>query len=155
MNEHTGKPGDLEIDQKDGFVWFSFSDQSLCEEGFVLYRKNKQTKTVLAPSYHYNANNECGDVIKPGKEFADDLLRSNLDVGASYEYCVSTFAPNYMAQPSTKENLHPPFKKQSDSNCLSHTIHWVRIDRSFHFYNSCLNFYFCLIHLGSIRKSKS
>ena len=155
MNEDTGSPADLKITQEDGFVWFSFTDQSLCEDGFSLHRTQRDQKTVLAPSYQYFASNECGDIIKPGKDFADDLSRSNLIVGEIFAYCVSAVAPNYMAQPSTIENLHPPFKKQSDSTCESHTIQWVRIDRSCHFDNSCLNFYICSIYLGSISKSNS
>ena len=115
--------------QNDGFVWFKFTDNSLCEEGFTLHREHRGKKTVLAPNYYYLTDNACGDLLQPGKDFADDLSRSNLAVGELYEYCVAASALNYMAQPSTKENLNPPFKRQSASECLPYSIQWVRVGR--------------------------
>ena len=93
-----------------------------------MYREdeNDGTKTIVAPNYLYYANNPCNDIINPDKNFADDLMRSNLDVGKRYNYCVIAVAPFYMAVQSTAEDLNPPFSKQSNPSCEQHTIQWVR-----------------------------
>ena len=73
---------------------------------------------VIAQNYHHLADNACDGLLQPGKDFADDLLGSNLAVGEVCKHCVAANAINCMAQSSTKENTNPTFKRQSTFECL-------------------------------------
>ena len=69
--------------------------------------------------------NECNAVITPGKEYSDDLKKSNLVVGTKYKYCVSAVATECMAQlPDSAGNLRP-FIKASVVTCTDHMVQWV------------------------------
>ena len=68
--------------------------------------------------------NACNSALAPGKEYSDDLQKSQLEVGTQYSYCVSAVAAAYMAQ-SNGNNIFQPFLKSSDSACAVHSILWV------------------------------
>ena len=121
-------PADLVVNQDMGFVYVTFSDQSLCEEAFSMQRIGfDNVSHVIASNFLIFADDPCGVMINPGREYADDLLRSNLNVGESYAYVVSAIATTYMARLSSEDDLYPSFRKASDSAEESFKIQWVRI----------------------------
>ena len=129
MEDKTGKPDNLMVKQEMGFVYVEFADQSLCEEAFAIQRYDSRSNTLVAvgPIYFYYADKACGNVLRPGREYADDLSGSKLIVGHSYEYRVAAIAPMYMARLPSSDDLHPPFRKSSDVACKSFEVQWVRI----------------------------
>ena len=121
---------DIKVTQVEGFIYVQFVDGSQCEEAFTIQRKDSTGKMMAySPSYYYYLEKVCGDTLTPGSEYADDLSRSLLTVGETYEYCVSAAADNYIAQVDETDNTDTllPFKKSSNPSCISHKIMWVSI----------------------------
>ena len=123
-------PLDVKVTQVEGFIYVQFVDSSECEEAFAIQRKDKTGKMMAyAPSYYYYLEEVCGDTLTPGSGYADDLSRSLLIVGETYDYCVSSAADNYMAQIDETDNTGTllPFQKSSIPSCVSYKIMWVSI----------------------------
>lgn len=121
---------DVKVTQEQGFVYIQFVDSSECEEAFAIQRKDKTGKLfAYTPNYYYFLEKVCGDTLTPGSGYADDLSRSLLTVGETYEYCASSVAENYLAQVDETDNTDTllPFKKSSTPSCVSHKILWVSV----------------------------
>lgn len=103
----------------------TFKDNSYCEEAFTIFRIDSDgINSVVAPNFSYYMTNVCNVMITPGIEYSDDLKKTTLVVGKTYEYCVSAVASEYMAQlPDARGNR--PFLKSSAVICENHIVRWV------------------------------
>jgi len=114
--EGDDAPLNLFIEQTGGYVMFTFNDNSHCEDGYAMSRKDPVGDThpkAFAPVYYYAAAKECLDVIAPGKLLTDDLLTSQLLVGKSYEYCARAVGAGSSG-----------YKYSSVAACLNHVVAW-------------------------------
>ena len=130
--EATGKPININIQQRKGFVYMSFTDNSLCEEAFAIERVSTDDSNdvhVIAANYMFFSQNDCGDRIAPNKNYADDLERFDLQVGSKYDYCVTAIAKEYMANANTYSKYSNQYLKGSHKACVQHSILWVSCSR--------------------------
>ena len=125
-NDMTGAPIQYNPRQHEGYVYFKFVDNSFCEEAFSIHRIDSGGMVhVIAPNFYYYMTSKCNSEITPGKEFSDDMVKSELIVGNTYTYCVSAVATEYMAQLPDSRGNFKPFLKSSAANCIPYTPHWV------------------------------
>ena len=119
--DQTGKPINLTVAQKYGFVTVNFTDNSVCEEAYSFTRTTGAGMSIsYASNYYFYATTKCGNNLVPGQSYADDLSLSRLDVGSSYKYCTQAVAPQYIADGSSVN----AYKMSSDSTCEDVTIAW-------------------------------
>ena len=123
--EQTGSPAAVSVKQQYGFISITFTDYSVCEDAYALTRRQIIQNTTyppvsFAPSYFFYSTSECGLQLRPGRNFADDLSLSRLDVSATYMYCSEAIAPNYMAS----EYIYNPNRVSSDPACQTVIIAW-------------------------------
>jgi len=92
--DYTGRPINFKSLQRDGFVLFELTDNSKCEEAFSFTRSDTSVEFTLDPSssgksftndYYAQSKSDCGGVVTPGTEAADDLSISRLSVGKVYQ----------------------------------------------------------------------
>jgi len=128
----TGAPQNLLIQQRGGLITFQFKDNSVCEEAFAFtrehLREDSQAVDIIldsfAPNYLFYSTEECSnEVIMPGVEYSDSVLRSSLVVGEEYRYCIRAVGKDYMV------NLDPSkatgqLVSSSAPSCKIHILHW-------------------------------
>jgi len=129
----TGRPTDLSVQQKDGYVMFNFIDNSHCSSAYSFSRESAleefSTSIVPAASFAPDFFATSGDIcnqaeISPALASADNMKVSRLEVGTPYAYCVrATNTPQYMDSPydATEGSIS---LTSSDKTCALHTIHW-------------------------------
>ena len=119
--------------QDKGLVYIPFTDNSKCEKSFSFTRTKGDEHTAVGPNFQYYADENCGGNIQPGEQFADNLFHSKLEVGATYTYCVTAVAENYMAaMDSMANNKVPPllpYLLSSAPRCEQHVVRWVSVSQ--------------------------
>lgn len=129
----TGRPRNLQIKQQDGYVFFEFIDNSLCEEGFSFSRTQEVDEfltdftkggTSFTSDYYYSSSQPYNSLITPEIEASDDLRLSQLEVGRQYAYCVRAIRKDhYMDSPYEGFNDRR-LLTSSAAACAAHTIKW-------------------------------
>lgn len=125
----TGKPREFNITQEQGYVMFSFQDDSRCEDSYAFTREQSasssdddRAKRSFTPNYYFYSRSPCAqNRVEPGRQTSDDLRVSNLPVGDEFTYCVRATARDYMHNP---EGPHMPSLSSSNEECATHRIHW-------------------------------
>jgi len=120
--DQTGKPINLSVIQKNGFVSMNFTDNSECEEAYSFTRQKIGFPTIIsyASNYYFYSQSKCGNNLFPGQSYADDLSMSLLDVESTFTYCSQAVAPNYVADAKSTT----AYRMSSDSSCQDVTISW-------------------------------
>jgi len=120
-SDQTGRPINLTIGQKYGFVSMNFTDSSVCEEAYSFTRITGAGISIsYASNYYFYARSKCGNNLVPGQSYADDLSLSRLDVGSTFTYCAQAVAPQYIAD----SNSVSAYRMSSDAACQDVTIAW-------------------------------
>lgn len=127
--DNTGTPLSLNITQKEGFILFSFRDDSVCEDSYAFTREpvlrsseTEMAKESFTPNYYFHSRLACArNPVSPGRQASDNLRVSRLKVGDEYSYCVRATAKDYMQHPKGPEEL---MLASSQENCQTHKIRW-------------------------------
>lgn len=134
MREKTGAPTDMKIvEQKKGRVYFSFVDNSLCENvfSFIRYAAFEEFSESLDSAISFgslarSSDTKCDrEAIVPNEEVFDNLSLSKLIVGKTYVYCVhaSSSKGPYMPSPYDSSDLSDDLG-HSDASCTPHVVQW-------------------------------
>lgn len=89
--EETGAPASFTAVQNLGVVRFTWTDMSLCEEGFSFYRQNGTGRTSFTEAYDYASEVKCFNQNSP-ESVGDNLAVSKLPVGSTQTYCVQAIS---------------------------------------------------------------
>jgi len=113
--DDTGRPDNAIVRQQEGFVMFTFLDNSRCEDAYSFSRVDPNASSfepaVFTPDYYYFSAQECArEPYSPGFQAADDLRFSRLTVGKTY---------NYQIRASARQ----PWRSSSYTT-VSHTVQW-------------------------------
>ena len=79
-------------------------------------------KSVFTPNYNFYSRQACAsNTVAPGRQAADNLRVSSLEVGKEYSYCVRATGRSYMQNP-----LGPSKGLLTSSNeaCAMHRVRW-------------------------------
>lgn len=131
--DFTGRPKNLQIDQRNGHVMFQFKDNSVCEEAFSFTRTNEVDEFLtdfsrdaesFTSDYFFSSSQAHGMVVNPELDSSDDLSVSQLEVGRLYAYCVRAVrADHYMDSPYEGGDERR-ILTSSASACAAHQIEW-------------------------------
>jgi len=123
----------VSVTQSNGHVMFTFTDNSLCEEGFSFTRSDYAEEFLADVSkygvaftrdYYFIGGRDCRSTISTGTDASDNLAYSNLPVGKQYLYCVrAVHSSHYMDHPLDSLGVGRRMES-SDDACASHKIHW-------------------------------
>ena len=132
--EKTGAPKNMAItEQKEGRIYFSFVDNSLCENvfSFTRYAAYEEFSESMDSAISFGTMSRSSDTacdherILPNDEVFDNLSLSKLIVGKTYVYCVQAGSSRgaYMPSPYDSSDLSQDLG-HSDASCVPHVIQW-------------------------------
>ena len=132
--EKTGAPKDMTIvGQKKGKIYFSYVDNSLCENtfSFTRYAAYEEFSESMDSAISFGTMSRSSDTtcdhatILPNEEVFDNLSLSKLIVGKTYVYCVQAGSSGraYMPSPYDSSDLSQDLG-HSDASCTPHVIQW-------------------------------
>ena len=132
--EKTGAPKNMAItEQKKGRIYFSFVDNSLCENlfSFTRYAAYEEFSESMDSAISFGTMSRSSDTacdletILPNEEVFDNLSLSKLIVGKTYVYCVQAGSSggSYMPSPYDSSDLSQDLG-HSDASCTPHVIQW-------------------------------
>ena len=113
--DESGRPENAVATQEEGFIMFTFVDNSRCEDAYSFSRIDPEATPpepeVFASDYYYFSAQECArEPYSPGFQAADDLRLSKLTVGKVYDYQI-------------RASARQPWRR-SDVTTVSHTVKW-------------------------------
>jgi len=90
--DETGMPDSVGAVQEEGYIMFNFIDNSMCKDAYSFARgcldgsANMLSKEVFTPDYYYFSGGKLREKYNPGRQAADNLRISRLQVGQQYAY---------------------------------------------------------------------
>ena len=129
----TGRPRNLQVFQRNGYVMYTFQDNSVCEEGFSFSRSDEVGEFLtdfsaagvsFTNDYYVSPSKPYGGSVEPESSYSDDLSSSQLIVGKRYAYCVRAIRPDHYMESPYESIEERRSLTSSASACAAHTIQW-------------------------------
>ncbi|EDQ87632.1 uncharacterized protein MONBRDRAFT_37822 [Monosiga brevicollis MX1] len=113
----SGPPVNMAVEQYMGKLFFSWEDQSYCEDGFILRRDG----TTFTSSYDVASSTACGLLHEPETVFDDIIISPEVDVGQAYSYCVSAYSSTTVIW-ADDQDLDSRY--ESSEACADYQVQW-------------------------------
>ncbi|EDQ87631.1 uncharacterized protein MONBRDRAFT_33191 [Monosiga brevicollis MX1] len=117
QSDTTGPPIDVSATQHMGKIFFQWTDESYCEDGFIMRR---DTNTFTS-SYDVASSSACGTTHHPETIYDDAVISPEVDVGSAYSYCISAYSRTTVVW---ADNQQLDSRYESSQTCIDFKIKW-------------------------------